>query len=206
LPGTHYHVTEAGSFTLRQLVEANIARRPVVICGGVKEGDRSLVGAYDLWPTGLCDDVRPAGSPLSMDAWAIRSAQAMPPRPSDSLLRLPDWSWERVVWADLWEARHKRPYWLLVRGIRHGNREDWLADAAAGFEALVAEHPAPPPHFFKNLGLAHQRLAATRPASRTRWVAAWQEYLRRAPADDRDLPAIRAAVTAAQPDRQPPPG
>ncbi len=197
LPGSHYHTTDPGAFTLRQLVEANISRRPIVVCGGLKDGDGSLAGAYDLWPLGLCDEVRPVTAPFDMNAWAARSAQALPPRPDATLLALPDWSWERVVWIDLWEARHKRPYWFLVRAIAHGSHEPWLAEAAAGFEALIAEHPLPPAHYYKNLGIAHQRLSATRPASRDRWVAAWREYLRRAPADDRDLPAIRAAVDAA---------
>src|SRR5204863_7776195 len=51
----HYQVSGPGGYTLRQLVDANIDRRPIVVCGGVKEGDASLEAVYDRWPIGLRD-------------------------------------------------------------------------------------------------------------------------------------------------------
>ena len=55
VPGTHYSVGEPGGYLLRQLVDANIAQRPVVYCGGAKPGDASVEQSCRRWPLGLCD-------------------------------------------------------------------------------------------------------------------------------------------------------
>jgi hypothetical protein len=196
LPGDRYDVGSAGGYSLRQLMEANPAR-PFVVCGGIKSGDTSLSGPeFSLWPLGICDLVRAAGAAPAVGDWLAASGRALPVFRND-VSRVPaDGSWERVAWQDYWEARHRRAFTLLTYAIARGDEPDSLRESAALLDALAREHPLPPAYVFKNLGIAHARLASADPASRRLAVEAWQRYLAVAPPGDADVPAIRDAISA----------
>jgi hypothetical protein len=198
IPGAYYHVREPGAYNLRQLVDANITRRPVVVCGGVKEGDSSLDAAYDQWPLGLCSELRPKTAAVDMEDWLRRSEAALPIFRPGTSAEPPADSWERIAWNDFWEARHRRGFWLLTQAIAHADRGPLLAQAAAIFDDLIQRSPSPPPYYFKNSGIAYGRLAGIQAGAGRKAIDTWEKYLSVAPLDDKDLPAIRQAIVDLQ--------
>ena len=194
LPGTHYDIASPGSYSLRGLIDANIASRPVVICGGAKTGDVSLNGVYRLLPLGFCDRVMPAAEPADIQAW-LASADAARPRLSNDMRSRPDAeSWEHVVWTDYWETFHRVAFTCLTLAIERNDDPALLREAADRFDRLIAEHPQPPAYAYKNLGIARARLAPIDPSAGPLALAAWQTYLRIGPANDPDRSAIETAV------------
>lgn len=194
LPGTHYDITIPGSYSLRGLIDANIASRPVVICGGPKTGDASLNGVYRLLPLGFCDRVLPAADPIDLQAW-LAAADAAMPHFNNDMRRIPGpESWERVVWTDYWEATHRVALTCLNLAIERHDDPALLRRAADGFDRLIAEDPQPPAYAYKNLGIARARLMPVDPASGAGAIAAWTTYLRVGPANDRDRAAIETAL------------
>lgn len=194
LPGTHYAMRESGAFTIRQLVEANIATRPVVLCGGLKPGDSSLDGAYRLLWDGWCDRLVPIGVPVDPTPWLTPSPLGATAFHNDMRIVPPADSWERIVWTEYWDTAHRKALALLMLGIERHNDPALLRAAADGFSRLIAEDPIPPPYAYKNLGIALGRLAPVDPTAAARAVEAWQVYLRVGPVDDADRPAIAQAM------------
>ncbi len=194
VPGTHYAIEESGAFTIRQLVEANIATRPVVVCGGLKPGDPSLDGAYRLLSDGWCDRLLPIGVPVDATPWLTPSPVGATAFYNDMRIVPPADSWERVVWTEYWQTAHRKAFALLTLGIERHDDPALLRAAADGFGRLLAEHPMPPPYAYKNLGIALARLAPVDPTAAARAVAAWQVYLQIGPTDDPERPAIAQAM------------
>ncbi len=56
-------------FFMKQLLDANFGRRPILICGGVKQGDLTADASYGRWPNGLCEVVRRGDEPINVDEW-----------------------------------------------------------------------------------------------------------------------------------------
>jgi hypothetical protein len=193
LPGTHYHPQESGGYSLRQLVDANIGTHPVVLCGGVKPGDTSLSGAYDLWPIGLCEEVRPHAAPPDVRQWLARAEAALPTFRSGASTTPATDSWERVAWTDYWEARSRVGLTLLTAAMAQGDDVDLLSRTVSLYGSLTRQCPTPQPHFFKNLGIAAGRLASKRPEFAATAVAAFRRFQTMAIADP-DLPAITTAI------------
>jgi hypothetical protein len=202
IPGTHYDVRDPGSYTLRELVDANIALRPIVVCGGVKEGDPSLDAAYDRWPLGLCDQVLPRSAPMNVSEWYELSRQALPTIRSGSIERTPVDSWERLAWDEVWDARHRRELKMLTLAITRRDA-DLFVRAAEGYDALLKNHPSPPVYYFKNAGIAFNALHTIRPGMTEKAVSAWRTYLQRAPAGDPDAAEIQRTIATLESDRPP---
>ena len=194
LPGTHYDIASPGAYSIRGLIDANIAGRPIVMCGATKPGDNSLTGVYRLLPLGICSRVVPATASFDVQEW-LRSAEAARPHFHNDMRVVPDpESWEHVVWTDYWETRHRVAFTCLTLAIERHDDPALLRAAADGFDRLIAEHPQPPAYAYKNLGIALARLMPVDPTAAARAVDAWRIYLRIGPADDRDRPAIETAV------------
>ena len=196
LPGTHYDLTLPGSYSLRALIDANIASRPVVICGGPKTGDSSLTGVYRLMPVGLCERVSPMAEAVDVAAWLQAAESARPRFENDMRVIPPTDSWEYVAWTDYWESFHDAGFTTLTLALERRDDQTLLRSAATAFDQLIADHPTPPAYAYKNLGIALSRLAPMDASTKARAVAAWETYLRIGPPDDRDRPAIDAAVRA----------
>ena len=194
LPGSHYDIAAPGGYLLRGLIDANISDRPIVVCGGTKPGDASLAGVYRLLPLGLCDQVVPAAAPVDVQAW-LASTEVARPQFRGDMRRIPDpASWEHVAWTDYWETFHRTALTCLTLAIERRDDPALLRTAADAFDRLIAQAPQPPAYAYKNLGIAHSRLVPVDPAAAARAVEAWRIYLRIGPADDRERPAIEAAV------------
>jgi hypothetical protein len=194
IPGAYYHVRDPGTYTLRQLVDANIDRRPVVICGGVKEGDSSLDAAYDLWPLGLCSQLLPKDATADVADWLRRSEAALPTFRPGTSAETAAGSWERAAWNDYFEAQHRRGFTLLTLAIARADRGPLFAQAAAIFEDLIQRNPWPPPYYFKNAGIAYGRLAGTSPDMASKASEALRIYLKLASPGDPDIPAIGKVI------------
>jgi len=194
LPGTHYHVSDPGAYTLRQLVDANVAGRPVFVCGGVKDGDTSLSGVYTQWPYGTCDRLLPKDTPVDLSAWRRESEAALPvfrtgadPHPAAD-------SWERLAWDDYWESRHRRAFTMLMQGLAKPDNLALFEEAAAIIETIMAGNPVTPPYYYKNLGIAYSWLTQKRPDAARKAIDMWRKYLAVAPATDAQIPDIRKAI------------
>ncbi|HUF50023.1 MAG TPA: DUF2723 domain-containing protein [Longimicrobiales bacterium] len=194
VPGTHYGVGDSKAYVVAQLVDANIARRPVLVCGGWKPGDASAETVYRRLPVGLCDRLVPAAQVVDVDAWAVENEAAMPVFRNDMHVIPASDSWEYVAWTDYWEARHHRAFTFLMLGIERQDDPALLRRAADAFDSLIASQPLPPASYYKNLGIARTRLAATDGASVPLAIAAFTYYLQHAPPDDADVAAIRQTV------------
>ncbi|MBP6715509.1 MAG: DUF2723 domain-containing protein [Acidobacteria bacterium] len=194
IPGTHYDIAAPGSYVLRGLIDANIASRPVIICGGPKTGDGSLNGVYTLLPLGLCDRVVPANVPLDPQAWLAEARAARPPLEKITRIAPPAESWEYTAWRDYWTASHRIGLTALTLGIERHDDAALLRAAAEEFEQLIAADPEPPAYAYKNLGIARMRLISVDPASTPAAINAFTTYLRIGPRDDKDRPAIETAV------------
>jgi hypothetical protein len=196
-PGRLYHPREPGGFTMRAFLDANVGRREVFVLSGWKPGDDSTRESYDTSPMGLAFAVTPHAAPLSSAEWSVTSAgflaeldrEAWPAM--DSQAR---GTWERVVLDEVWEARHRRAWFLFDAASHEGDHRGMLSAARAGFEEAERSHPHPPWYLYKNLGLVYERLAVADPALRADQLAAWRRYLELAPANERDRHAVAEVV------------
>jgi hypothetical protein len=196
LPGTHYAKGDPAGYMLRQLTEANLAARPVVLCGGVKPGDDSLTGVFQLVSIGICDLVLPAGADprVTADGWLARERAWRAAFSNDMRRKSAPGSWESVAKQSYWLSLDRLALAQLTAGIERRDDPALLRGAAEAFTRLRDEYPERPPHILKNLGLAWSRLAPSDPLAGARAAEAWQMYLKEGPATDPERPAIEQAV------------
>ena len=182
IPGSRYAPGAPDGFTIKQLFDANLGRRPILVCGGVKNGDASADASYGLWPFGLCEQVHSGSDPVNLDDWIGESADALP-RIDFAGQPHPAGSWEDVVWNDYWEVRQERAAHLLRVSGHDPARLKYVVLAGDILEDIVQTNPAVPAHVYKNLALALGRGGLGTPERRVRTADAWQGYLDRAPTD-----------------------
>jgi hypothetical protein len=200
-PGALYHPGEPGGFTMAAFLEANRGRRPVFVYPEFKPGDASVAG-YELWPEGFASRIVARGEAPDFSAWRQQADAGWQRLQAQEW---PDWqrfgpeTWERVVLLDSWEARHRMGLRALTWAMANGDPREPLEFAAEALGEVTAGHPQPPPHAWKNLGIARARLQAYDPRNAEAMVAAWRRYLAEGPSDDPDRAAIAAAVAAAPP-------
>lgn len=180
--GTRWHPTESGTFRLRQLLAAN-AHRPIIVCGGMKQGDPTDFRAV---PLGLCERLLPPGAPFDAEGW-WKESEAKLPSLSWTSASAPPGSWEELVRRDVWNARAQRGLTALTLGIERDNDRTWLTRSLEVLRECAARDEAPQPSVFKNLGIAAGRLGHTEEMK-----TALERYVALEPKDDPDLPTIRA--------------
>ena len=185
IPGSHLG---PGGFSVKDLFDANIRRFPIVVCGGLKAGDKSALAAYEFWPLGVCERVRPRSEPVDVDSWLSESAEALPRIES---AQQPQGSWEEIVVQDHWGARQTRAAQLINYAGALPERRPYLRLAAEMLQALVEQDPNPPALAYKTLAIALGRAGLQKPEDAQQAAAAWRAYLRGAPTDDPMLPQIR---------------
>jgi hypothetical protein len=188
-PGDRLALDPSLGFSLKALLDANHGE-PIMVCGGLTPGDHSTDAAYGLWPVGLCDDVRSGTEPVSLDEWLAR-ANASVPHIDFAGQAHPLGSWENVVWSDYWEVRQQEGAHILTVAGSNLARRKYIAAAVDIFQRVVDENPNVPPHVHKNLAIAIGRAGITTAEQKAQAKRAWEGYLRVAPRDDPQLPAIR---------------
>jgi hypothetical protein len=195
-PGDRYDPREAGAFSMGAFLEANRDRTSIAVYPDWKEGDAS-VDQWRAWPDGLAMRVFPANAPVDPSRWARDSAaalSALEARGWPSMDRYEAGSWERVVLEDVWQARHRRAVLLLTEAIAKHDDPGLLTIARGELEAAERMHPDPPAALFKNLGIVYSRLGPSQPWLRSQERKAWESYLAKADADDKDRAVIEAQV------------
>ncbi|MDP2274968.1 MAG: DUF2723 domain-containing protein [Archangium sp.] len=183
-PGSRWHPTDGDAFRLQALLLAN-AQRPLIVCGGFKEGERIELRSV---PWGLCERLLVPGVPFDAEGWFKESAAKLP-----SL----EWTrreaaagtWEERVRRDVWHARAQRGLTALTLGIEQHDDVTWLTRAYAILGECADRDEAPQPSVLKNLGIAAGRLGKTEEMK-----AALRRYLAVAPKEDPELAAVRALV------------
>ncbi len=193
VPGGRYMPGEPGGFAIVDLLDANVTRAPILLCGGVKDGDHSADRTYGFWPFGLCDLVHPGDVAVNLDAWLSESEAALPRIDFTGQPRPPG-SWEDIVWGDYWEVRQGRAAHLLGIAGADPARRHYVVQAADMLRNVVKGNPAAPPHVYKNLAVALGRAGLDSPEERASAADAWKHYLASAPKDDPALPAIEREV------------
>jgi hypothetical protein len=185
-------------FSARELMDANVGRRAVLIVNKVP-WLKTLEEAYKPWPMGLADQVLPQAHTPELEVWvsaALSSFERFEPGPHDGF---PAGSWERYVGQNYWRQYERFGLALLRVAGGRGSDPAVASLIARALTPLVERHPAPDPSLLKNLGVAYQFLAGTRADARALQRRYWARYLATNPSADPDLPTIRAAVSAATP-------
>lgn len=203
-PGARYDPASADGFSMRALLDANVAARPIAVYPDWKSGDPSTSGVYDLWPMGLALAVRSIKAPPAVDDWRRESASAL------AALDAYGWpplggadpgTWERVALDDVWQARQRVGWRLLDLALARDNDPELLAAARRELERAAATHPDSPWFLERNLGLVYERLALHDPTLRRAQLDAWRRYLATAPATDDARSAIAATVARLERER-----
>jgi len=187
-----------GGFSMRAFLDANDEGRSIFVYPEWKSGDPGTDGAWRAWPEGLASRVLPVTTATNTSKWTLDSAAALAAvdaRGWPALDRHPAGSWERVALEDVWQARHRRAWFVLREAIDHNDDPGLLTIARGEFEAAARMHPDPPWYLFKNLGIVYDRLAGASPWLRREQLTVWRRYLADAPADDADRVAIAGAVS-----------
>ncbi len=189
-------VLPPGAFTFRQFLDANIARHPVVVCNRAP-WLRTLEEAYALWPLGLVEQVRPRGQEPDFPVWTrdnegsfarFDPARAEPYPPS---------SWERALATGYWKE-YERFGLALVRLVARRPGDTAAQETTVRVLERLAARPTVAPVVLRNLGVAYQFLAQSRPDALAPMVRHWRRYLALEPRDDADLPKIRLIVEDAE--------
>jgi hypothetical protein len=183
LPEGRYVPGAPGGYTMKALLDANVRRGPILLCGGVKTGDASADATYGRWPFGLCERVERGTDPVDLDAW-VKDSEAALPRIDFTGQSHPKGSWENVVWGDIWEVRQDRAAQLLRVAGHDPSKRKYIVLSAKILEDVIGENPNVPAHFYRNLAVALGRSGLDTTAQRARAAAAWRGYLDRAPKDD----------------------
>ena len=163
-PAAVYDPRRADGFSMKQLIDANVDRFPLFVCGGVKEGDHSVSAtAYRLLPRGSCAEVKRAGSPLAVDAWLASNRPLLPDVGALARAPLRAGSWDAVVRTDAWAAWHAPAYFVMMCadcGLAPPERFSRFVTMA---DEITRLGPNPPAYVYKNLAYALGQLFPTRP-------------------------------------------
>ncbi len=206
LPEGGYH---PGGWTMRQLMLAN-PLRPLVIVDHLDSWDESWKDGFKLTPTGLTHALIPAASFPSFAEWAARDAKAAAVFDPMTGLRYPPGSWERLVGELALNNQAQRAQLALSYSQEMGNAEaparlgvrlledvvrsvgGWKDLGIAGATGVfpLAAHPT----VLKSLGVGYDILSKNDPTFVARATKAFDLYVQTAPADDPDLPAVRARL------------
>jgi hypothetical protein len=166
-----------GGFNVKQLFDANIERRPIVVCGGLADTDTSARDSYELWPVGLCALVRAKDRPLDVDDW-ISTSDALLPKLDLSSQAHPPGSWEDVIWDLYWRAFEARAQWLLHEA---SDRPERLQLASSVLEQVAAVPGAATPDDLKTLVAISYRLGIHTPSQGRRLAEILKHYLQMVP-------------------------
>ena len=193
IPPGHYMPGVHDGFTMRELLDENYGRVPILICGGVRAGDLSADGTYGRWPFGLCEIMHSGTEPVNVDDWLRQSADALPRIEFARAVR-PLGSWEDVVWSDYWEVRQSRAAQLLTIAGADPSRRRYIAIAAGILRDTIDENPGVPPHVYRNLAIALGREGLATAEQRADTAAAWTRYLRVVPESAPDRARVEAEI------------
>jgi len=183
-------------FTFRQFVDANLPRRPIVVCNRMP-WLRTLEEAYALWPRGLVEEVLPRAREPEVGPW-MRDVEAsfarFDPARTEPFAR---WTWEHGLGTIYWKE-YDRFGTALVRLAARRHDDAAVQGTTVRVLERLAARPSVQPVVWRNLGVAYQLLARTRPEARAPMVTAWRRYLATNPTSDPAAADIRRLVEEAE--------
>jgi hypothetical protein len=183
-------------FTFRQVLDANLSRRPVVVCNRTP-WLRTLEEAYALWPLGLVEQVLPRGQEPAVGPWMRDNEASFASFDPARTRPFPPSSWEHALATAYWK-QYERYGLGLIRVV--AQRRDDAATQATTVRVLetLAARPVVAPAVLRNLGVAYQFMARSKPEALEPMVRHWRRYLALNPSHDPDLPNIRLLVEEAE--------
>jgi hypothetical protein len=186
------HAQHPRSYTLLQLVDANIGQRSIFLnLSDTGPAYTELQQKYDLIPMGLVRAVRPK-SDLDLTqlqtqrpsfvtyAQAIHFSQTPPPR------------WEALIFHEVESMDGLYGNFLLSQAFVHHNDSTLFAEAARVLLQVTLTHPRA--FAFKNLGMAYYNQILQHPELAHQATQAWQTYLSYNEADP-DIATIRRLLS-----------
>jgi hypothetical protein len=195
-------VLPPGAFTFRQFLDANLAGRPVVVCNRAP-WLRTLEEAYALWPLGLVEQVSPRGQEPDFAAWTRDNEASFARFDPARAEPYPSSSWERALAVAYWKE-YERYGLAVVRLVARRPGDTAAQETTVRVLERLAARPTVAPVVLRNLGVAYQFLAQSRPEALAPMVRHWRRYLALEPRDDADLPKIRLIVEDAERKLTPP--
>jgi hypothetical protein len=178
-------------FSIAAVLDENIGRAPILVCGGHRPGDASWMVRYAERPMGLCAVVRIGAPNVADDERRVDESEAALPRIEGAERRRTGGSWEAVAVHDHWTVRYARAVALLELAGRDAGRRPWLDRAVHVLEEIEARDPDPAPEIHRTFAQALGRQGLETPEQRARVAEQWRRYVRVAPSTDPLLPAIR---------------
>ncbi len=189
-------VLPPGAFTFRQFLDANLPRRPIVVCNRTP-WLRTLEEGYALAPLGLVEQVLPRGQDPDFERW-IRDNDASFARFDPGRAEpFPPSSWEHAL-AELYWKQYERYGLAVVRAVARRHDDAAAQETAVRVLERLAARPTVAPVVLRNLGVAYQFIARRQPDALAPMVRHWRRYLALDPRDDADLPKIRQLVEEAE--------
>jgi hypothetical protein len=189
-------VLPPGRFTFREFLDANQARHPVVVCNRAP-WLRTLEEAYALWPLGLVEQVLPRAQEPEFTAWARDNEASFARFDPARAAPFPPSSWEHALATAYWK-QYERYGLAVVRMAARRHGDVAAQETTVRVLETLAARPTVAPAVLRNLGVAYQLLARTRPDALAPMVHHWRRYLALDPRDDADLPKIRLLVEDAE--------
>ena len=189
-------VVPPAPFTFRSFLDLNLPRRPVVVCN---RGPwlQTLEEAYALWPRGLVEEVLPRGEEPPFAPWARANEESFARFDPARAEPFPPSSWERGLVTIYWK-QYERFGLAVVRLAARRHDEPATQETAVRVLETLAARPTVAPVVLRNLGVAYQLLARSRPETLASMVRVWRRYLALSPDNDADLPKIRLLVDEAE--------
>jgi Protein of unknown function (DUF2723) len=184
------------AFTFREFLDANIGRRPVVICNRTP-WLRTLEEAYALWPLGLVEQVLPRPQEPDIAPWLGANDASFASFDPSRVASFPPSSWEYAL-GTAWWKQYELYGLALVRLIARRGNDTALHDTTIRVLEALAARPTVRPTVLRNLGVAYQFRSRTDPAALEPMVRHWRRYIALDPTTDPDLPNIKKLVEDAE--------
>ena len=201
---------------IKSLLDGNPGR-PLVVIDRLETWDESWKEGYKLASNGLVHPLVPASDFPTFEEWLIRDRRALGNYDVLAPLRARDGSWEHVLGQLVLTTQAGRAHLALVYSTEAGHAlppartsiallEDVLAktggDEALGIRAVPGlRRLAVGAAVYKDLGIGYEILSKAEPAYLPKVALAFERFVERADASDKDLPAARRYVEQHRPRR-----
>lgn len=179
------------SYDLARLFEANRGRP--LFSNALEHGDASWQTGWQAWPFGPWSRLYPKHRAVDLDRWLLETSPPSTPTEEPSKAPPPG-SWEAIAVSEQAAVGSRRAAHLLNEAIRRKLDRGYVEQARAMLELRVSRPPEPTAATWLNLGIACFLLREHDPTLIPRMKEAWQHYLRLAPGDAPQRPAIEQAL------------
>lgn len=153
----------------------------------------TLEEAYSLWPAGVAEQATRKGRAPELASWVARVDDAFARFDARAGASHPSGSWERYVSDNVEKVDRRFALALPTAAASLPDKEAAANAVVHGLEAYLARRPAPDARVHKNLGVAYQLLARTRPDALERTARHWTIALALDP-NDPDRDAMRQLI------------